>query len=207
MIHACKTPFRYHIPFTHPPTPPYTSRRLSEKGSHPLAMAGNGPPLAGGATYTSPGVRGAGRGTPIANGGEPEEGIAGDGGDAGSLGRPGRAGGRPPRPAARVPPCPWRSRRRVSSTGGCDGRLDFALKVVEGPRRPLPAPPLPNPGWAYPTPPRPALPRLTCVPTTTICGSWMMSAPTVLKTSCSLLITGINASMAAGERRGRRGRQ
>lgn len=47
--------------------------------------------------------------------------------------------------------------------------------------------------------------RLTCVPTTTICGSWMMSAPTVLNTSCSLLMTGISASIAAGEGQGGRG--
>lgn len=35
----------------------------------------------------------------------------------------------------------------------------------------------------------------TCVPKTTICGNCMASAPTVVKTSCSLLITGIKASM------------
>lgn len=53
-----------------------------------------------------------------------------------------------------------------------------------------------GPGDASTLPPAAARPRLTCVPTTTICGSWMMSAPTVLKTSCSLLMTGISASMA-----------
>lgn len=37
---------------------------------------------------------------------------------------------------------------------------------------------------------------LTCVPTTAICGSWIMSAPTVLNTSCNLFMTGIRASMA-----------
>ena len=35
----------------------------------------------------------------------------------------------------------------------------------------------------------------TCEPTTTICGKWMESAPTVLNTSCSLFITGINDSI------------
>lgn len=39
---------------------------------------------------------------------------------------------------------------------------------------------------------------LTWVPTTTICGNWIASAPTVLKTFCSLLITGINASIVNG---------
>lgn len=38
---------------------------------------------------------------------------------------------------------------------------------------------------------------LTWVPTTTICGSWMMSAPTVLNTSCSLFMTGMRASMSS----------
>lgn len=37
--------------------------------------------------------------------------------------------------------------------------------------------------------------RLTCDPTTTIWGSWMISAPTVRKTSCSLLMTGIRVSI------------
>jgi len=36
---------------------------------------------------------------------------------------------------------------------------------------------------------------ITWVPTTIIWGNWMASAPTVLNTSCNLLITGINASM------------
>ncbi|KAG7268768.1 hypothetical protein CRUP_034252 [Coryphaenoides rupestris] len=36
----------------------------------------------------------------------------------------------------------------------------------------------------------------TWVPTTAIWGSWMTSAPTVLNTSCSLLMTGIRASMS-----------
>lgn len=114
---------------------------------------------------------------------------------AGSRGWPGRAG-RPPRPpsAARVPPCPWGG-DRGSAAPEADGRLDFALKAVKARAHPLP-----HPGPARPVPPpRPAPARLTCVPTTTICGSWMMSAPTVLKTSCSLLITGINASIAAAE--------
>lgn len=52
MIHACKMLFRYHIPSTQPPT----SRRLSEKGGHRLAMAvivpATGSPRAGGATHT-----------------------------------------------------------------------------------------------------------------------------------------------------------
>jgi len=35
----------------------------------------------------------------------------------------------------------------------------------------------------------------TWVPITTICGSWMTSEPTVLNTSCNLLITGIRLSI------------
>lgn len=35
----------------------------------------------------------------------------------------------------------------------------------------------------------------TWLPSTTICGSWMASDPTVLNTSCSLLTTGMRASM------------
>lgn len=35
----------------------------------------------------------------------------------------------------------------------------------------------------------------TWAPTTTICGSWMASVPTVLNTSCSLLITGMSWSI------------
>lgn len=38
---------------------------------------------------------------------------------------------------------------------------------------------------------------LTWVPTTTICGSWIISAPTVLKTSWSLFITGMRASISS----------
>ena len=39
----------------------------------------------------------------------------------------------------------------------------------------------------------------TWVPTTAICGSCIMSAPTVLNTSCSLFMTGIRASMFTEE--------
>lgn len=35
----------------------------------------------------------------------------------------------------------------------------------------------------------------TCDPRTTICGSWIESEPTVLKTSCNLFTTGIKASI------------
>lgn len=35
----------------------------------------------------------------------------------------------------------------------------------------------------------------TCVPSTTICGNWIESEPTVLNTSCNLFTTGINASI------------
>ena len=41
------------------------------------------------------------------------------------------------------------------------------------------------------------LPQLWA-PTTTICGKWMMSEPTVPNTSCNLLITGIKASIVRG---------
>ena len=41
------------------------------------------------------------------------------------------------------------------------------------------------------------LPQLWA-PTTTICGKWMMSEPTVPNTSCNLLITGIKASIVKG---------
>lgn len=36
---------------------------------------------------------------------------------------------------------------------------------------------------------------LTWLPNTTICGNWIASEPTVLKTSCNLFTTGINASI------------
>lgn len=45
----------------------------------------------------------------------------------------------------------------------------------------------------------------TWVPSTTICGSCMASAPTVLKTSWSLLITGIRASIVQRAGSGQRG--
>lgn len=37
--------------------------------------------------------------------------------------------------------------------------------------------------------------KFTCEPKTTICGNCIESEPTVLNTSCNLLITGINASI------------
>lgn len=42
---------------------------------------------------------------------------------------------------------------------------------------------------------------LTCEPTTMIWGSWMISAPSVRKTSCSLFMMGIRVSISTRERK------
>lgn len=109
------------------------------------------------------------------------------------------------RAALGVPPalgCPRPPMPLAGATSGQqhrrrDRRLNFALRATKAPAARSRSP---TPAW-------PAPPCLTCVPTTTICGNWMMSAPTVLNTSCSLLMTGISASIAAGEGKGRERRR
>lgn len=111
------------------------------------------------------------------------------------------------RPAARPPARPREQRaRRPGSAPRAGAAQPRAGGRARGAREAGAARTLLRLGRASKAAPEPAgaPPPLTCVPTTTICGSWMMSAPTVLKTSCSLLITGISASMAPRTRDPRR---
>lgn len=111
------------------------------------------------------------------------------------------------RPAARPPARPREQRaRRPGSAPRAGAAQPRAGGRARGAREAGAARTLLRLGRASKAAPKPAgaPPPLTCVPTTTICGSWMMSAPTVLKTSCSLLITGISASMAPRTRDPRR---